>query len=189
MCDTLVRILQLDIERAGYSEVVEMIICEDGKEASIGFKRNYLVRQCKTKYCVMLDDDDLLSEDYMKKVMPLLEHDIDCVTYLEGIYKDGKHIQTAIHSNKLVGWHNGVSVEGINYDYGRTPFCKDIIKTEIAKEIGFKDMRFGEDADFSSRLKASGLIKKEAHIPEIMYLYNMPDTMTKSEHNARYGVK
>lgn len=188
MCDTLVRLLQRDIERGGYSGLVEIIICEDNKEASIGFKRNYLARQCKTEYCVMVDDDDMLSEHYFDKVLPLLTKGPDCVTYLEGIYSDGKHVQTAIHSNKLSRWENGVKLDKFVYDYGRTPFCKDIIKTSIVKEIGFKDMRFGEDADFAGRLKISGLIKKEAHINEIMYIYHMPGAMTTAQHNKRYGV-
>jgi len=183
MCNALVASLSQRIGKLP----VQIVICPDDKQMSIGAKRQWLLDNCETPHFVMLDDDDDLSSDYFELVIPALKENPDCVTYLEAIIRDGAQTGIARHSNDYKKWmwqhhHNGVS-----YLAGRTPFYKDILKTEIAQKIGFKDMRYGEDADFSNRLKSSKLINTEVHIPKCMYLYNYP-TLTAKEHNKRYGI-
>lgn len=159
---------------------VPVVFCRDNKEMSIGSKRQLLLDSCDTEYFVMVDDDDSLALDYFSTIIPFLAQKPDCICYLEDI--SGK--QTAIHSNRFDGW--GI---GNGYHYYRTPFYKDVLRTDIAKQIGFKDMRYGEDADFADRLKKSGLIKNEIFIDKKMYFYAMPNTLSRHEHNKRYGIK
>ena len=47
------------------------------------------------------------------------------------------------------------------------------IRTDIAKQIGYINLKHGEDLDYSNRLKASGLVKLEDEhfIDETMYYY------------------
>jgi hypothetical protein len=47
------------------------------------------------------------------------------------------------------------------------------IRTDIAKQIGYINLKHGEDLDYSNRLKASGLVnlEDEHFIDEIMYYY------------------
>lgn len=157
-----------------------VITCCDNKEMSIGAKRQLLLEQCKTEYFVMVDDDDKLCDDYFDIILPLLHQRPDCISYLELV----NGTQTACHSIRFNGWG-----EGNGYDYYRTPFYKDVLKTDIALKVGFSDMRYGEDKDFSDRLKKSGLIKTELFVDKHMYLYKMPEPMSKAEHNKRYGIK
>lgn len=159
---------------------VPIVMCRDNKEMSIGAKRQLLLEEVKTEYVVFVDDDDALAPDYFETILPLLEQSPDCICYLEDI--NGK--QVAKHSNDFLCWG-----EGHGYDYVRTPFYKDVLQTSIALEIGFSDMRYGEDEDFSRRLKASGLIKNEIFIDRRMYFYRMPKSMTAQEHSNRYGIK
>lgn len=158
---------------------VPVVSCCDNKQMSIGGKRQLLLDNCETEYFVMVDDDDSLAADYFEIILPILETKPDCVTYLEDI--NGASV--AVHDNKYDYWHEK---DGIYY---RTPFYKDVIRTDIAKQIGFKDMRYGEDHDFSIRLKQSGLIKKSVFVNKKMYFYNMPDAMSRAEHEERYGIK
>ena len=46
-------------------EGIEILIDEDS-EATTGAKRNRLIDNCETEYCVFLDDDDLIADIYHK---------------------------------------------------------------------------------------------------------------------------
>lgn len=150
---------------------------------SIGVKRQHLLDSAKGEYCVMVDDDDMIHHEYINRVLQALQSKPDCVGYLERVLLDGKK-QIACHSDRWKEWktkHEG-------YDYVRTIFYKDVIRTSIAKQIGFKDLRYGEDHDFSVRLKQSGLLKTEVFINEIMYYYTY-NSISPKEHAERYGIK
>jgi len=162
--------------------VVEIRTCRDNKEMSIGAKRQLLLDKCNAKYFVQIDDDDTVSGEYIPRIYSTLSSLPDCVGYLESVRYDGKQL-TACHSNRFDDWGNNVD----GYDLARTIFCKDVIRTGIARQIGFSDMRFGEDHDFSRRLKASGLLKNEVFIDEVMYYYE-GRSLTQKEHNERYGI-
>lgn len=165
-----------------YSQV-EVISIKDNKEISIGVKRQQMLDKCTGKYVVMIDDDDNVTDKYFEIVLKAISGNPDCISYLEFCKMDGRS-KIACHSNMFKGWGNAM----FGYDYVRTPFCKDVIKTDICRQIGFKDMRFGEDHDFSIRLKKSGLIVSEYFINDVMYLYHS-DTLNLKEHNERYGIK
>lgn len=159
-----------------------IVYCKDNKGISIGAKRQILLDNCKTEYFVMVDDDDAIAPDYISKVRAALLSKPDCIGYLEQVIIDGVK-KVACHSNRFSDW--GV---GKGYDFYRTIFYKDVIKTEIAKKIGFADMRYGEDYEFSKRLKKSGLLKTEVFINEVMYYYSFKST-NPQQHAERYGIK
>jgi hypothetical protein len=70
------------------------------------------------------------------------------------------------------------------YDFVRTPFYKDVIKTEIARSVPFEHIRYGEDHAWSRALKPH--LKSEIHIPEELYIYQ--HTSKPEEFNERYGI-
>lgn len=155
----------------------------DNKEMSIGMKRQYLLNHCNTEWFVMVDDDDNIADDYVEKVLDALSENPDCVGYLESVNIGGK-ATIAAHSNRFSGWGDNKN----GYDHVRTIYYKDVIRTSIAKKVGFKDLRYGEDHDFSIRLRDSGLLLKEVFINEIMYFYSAP-LLSDKEFKKRYGIK
>jgi len=70
------------------------------------------------------------------------------------------------------------------FDYVRSPYQKTPLKTEIARKIGYADMRFGEDYDYSCRLVASGLLLVEVYIPKVLYHYRY----AYETPNKKYGI-
>lgn len=162
---------------------VEVIYCCDNKEISVGAKRQLLIEQAKGEYIFMCDSDDWVSEDYIDKVLKALETKPDCVTYLEHISYNGS-VKSCCHSNKYDDW--GENKDGFHYI--RTPYFKDVIKTDICRKIGVKDMRYSEDIVFARDLKKSALIRSEVHIPEYMYYYSQP-VLNDKQLKERYGIK
>lgn len=172
-----------EIEEYDLGADVEVIYCRDNKEMSIGVKRQLLLDKCDAVYFVQIDDDDDVRRRYVHDVVKILRmYTPDCIGYLEQCIINGQK-KIACHSNRFLSW--GENIQG--FDYVRTIFCKDVIKTEIARKIGFADMRFGEDYDFSKRLKESRLLEIEYFVNDVMYYYES-NTLNQNEHNERYGI-
>lgn len=137
----------------------------DNKTISVGAKRQKLLEIATGDYVSFIDDDDTVPDDYIDSILEAIESEPDSVGF--AIHCSGCEGVTASASNRWKDWAEKTG----GFDYVRTPYHKTPIRREIALQIGFKDMRFGEDYDFSKRLKQSGLIKTEVYIPKIMYYY------------------
>lgn len=144
---------------------VEVLSHQDNKEISIGAKRQSLLEKAKGEYVVFVDDDDDVPTYYVEEIMKAISEQPDTVGFQ--IKCSGTPGITANASNRYKDW--GDYFDG--FDYVRTPYQKTPIKKSIALKIGYKDMRFGEDYDYSKRLKESGLISTECYIPKVMYFY------------------
>lgn len=156
----------------------------DNKEMPIGQKRQILLEKASGEYIVQIDDDDLVPDYYIQEVLKTLESKPDCVGYLEEIRPGGK---LAAHSNDYDRWEE-CRLNSV-YNYHRTIFHKDPIRTDIARQIGFNPtLRFAEDHDFSIRLKQSGLLKNEVFLDFVMYIYNDPGSLTEQQKRERYGL-
>lgn len=176
--------LYFHIHRNEAQDKVEIISFKDNKEMSIGAKRQKLLDMAVGDYIFMVDDDDYLPAYFIPEVLAALQDpDIDCIGYLEECMMNGQR-RIACHSNRFEDWAD--NKEG--YDYVRTIFYKDVIRTSIARQISFENIRYGEDNAFAKKLKASGLLKKEAFIDKIMYHYKF-NTLTPEQHKERYGLK
>jgi hypothetical protein len=162
-----------------HMQEVELLTKIDNKEISVGAKREALLNCAKGDYVVFIDDDDSVADDYIEQILKAIQHNPDCIGFkiecnMEGI----KH--KAIASNIYDDWCENVD----GFKYCRTIYHKTPVRREIALQIGFKDMRFGEDYDYSKRLKASGLLKKEYFIDKYLYFYNYKFENPKT----KYGI-
>lgn len=159
LCDSL----EWQIPLKGVETLYEI----DNKEISVGAKAQKLIERAIGQYVVFIDDDDDISENYVSNILNEIKHNPDCIGFKIECNMEGKK-EIAIASNKYDSWCENKD----GFRYCRTPYHKTPIKREIALQIGFKDLRFAEDHDFSLRLKQSGLIKTERFIDEVMYFYN-----------------
>ena len=170
-------------QRAKVSDLneVEIIPVKDNKEISIGLKRQQLIEKAKGEYVVFIDDDDSVNGQYINKIISTLkDFKPDAIGFKIECMIDGKGPFMASASNT---WQDWAENKG-GFKYVRTPYQKTPIKREIALQIGYKDMRYGEDYDYSKRLKESGLIKSESFIDEVMYYYNFKYEDPKT----KYGI-
>jgi hypothetical protein len=175
----------LEIQRIAHKRYneIEIIFERDNKEMPIGAKRNLLYTRARGRYAVQIDDDDSVAPDYIAKVVEALQSNPDCVTYLEHCTMDGV-VKTARHSNEYKDWADN----RYGFDYVRTPFYKDVIRTDMCRRIKFQDIRFAEDHQWARKLKSKRLIRTEVFINEHMYFYT-GNSMTKAEAKERYGIR
>jgi GT2 family glycosyltransferase len=151
---------------------------------SIGAKRESMLHDCTGDYIVHLDDDDLVPPDYIATILKALESNPDCVGHFELVEGHGPIPLIAKWTKDAPGWVSGAQAMRQKVAYLRTPFHKTPIRADIVRAIGFKDMHFGEDKDFSDRLRQARLIKTEVFIPRVLYTYRY----THEDHNTKYGI-
>ena len=169
------------LAKNGIWNEIEVLYELDDRTMSIGNKRQLLLERSQGDFVVFIDSDDWIPHDYCLTLWAIIKENtgIDCIGFMQQCSYNGRKNGIACLSNEWDRWGERVH----NYDYVRTPFFPNPIRREIALEIGYRDMRFGEDKDFSDRLKASGLIKNEYCIDKIMYYYQY----IHAPHEAKYG--
>lgn len=167
------------IERDGLNGVVNVISICDNKEMTIGEKRNMLYNHPESGvYQGQWDDDDWIHAYGLKKIIDDLSiANVDCMTYQELCIINGE-MKRSNHSLVYPGWADNYD----GWDYVRTPYMKDVIRTEIARKVTVPHIRFGEDHQWSKAIRP--MLTSEIHIPEYIYHY----IHNSSNHADRYGI-
>lgn len=142
---------------------VEILIKTDDGEIQIGKKRNLLLEEASGDYVCFVDDDDLVSTDYVSKILEATKNNPDCCG-LQGIITfQGQCPRMFIHSLQYKEWFEKNNI------YYRCPNHLNPIKREIALKVKFPESNFGEDKDFSVRVLP--LLKTESFISGVIYHY------------------
>lgn len=147
-------------------ESIEVITndCND----TVGKKRNDLLSQSKGEYVCFIDDDDMITPDYIKHVIEGCKSGKDCVSLRGVITFDGANPELFEHSLKYTAW----ATTGNPIKYERYPNHLNPIKASIAKQFKYPEINHGEDHDWSTQVHKSGLIKSEHYVNTVMYHYN-----------------
>jgi glycosyltransferase involved in cell wall biosynthesis len=142
----------------------EEIIINIDKRKTIGAKRNDLLNAARGDYVCFIDDDDMISEDYLAEIRKGLELKPDQVAISGVFYHAKEHSKTRFTSSKDYEW--GL-VDG---EYRRNVLHLNPVKRELAIKVGFPDISYGEDRKYGKDLRP--LIKTEYRILKEIYFYN-----------------
>lgn len=143
---------------------VEILIDPSGREMPTGTKRNLLMQRANGKYTVFIDVDDLVSSDYVERILEATKSDPDVIT-INGLY---------VEDNK---WEKPWIMRlGQNYSdtkdfFYRWPNHISPMKKSLIQHIKFEDRWKGEDFEWSKKIHNMKLLKTEVHIPERIYRY------------------
>ena len=159
--------INFQIELQNAFGIVEVLTDEAPKGKSIGEKRNQLLEKASGEYVCFIDDDDKISNDYIRLVLKALQSKPDCLSLKGVITFDGGNPKIFEHSIKYKEYKS--TENAITYE--RYPNHLNVIKKIIAKQFKFLEINFGEDTDWATQIHKSGLLKKEVHIDEILYYY------------------
>lgn len=153
----------MDRIRPQLTPEVEILVETDRGERSIGAKRNALLERAKGEYVAFIDDDDLVSRDYVIRILNAIQTQPDCVG-LEGVITtNGRSPKKFIHSLQYREWFER---DGVYY---RNPNHLNAIKRELALKTKFAEVNHGEDSDYSRRVLEH--LKTEVHLPGPIYFY------------------
>jgi hypothetical protein len=163
---------------------IEIYFYKDNKEMTIGEKREKLYNGCNGKFAWEIDDDDDIADNAIELILEAIKSnpDVDVISFEEYCNMDGKEYKSN-HSATYSGWEGEGHTEFADgFHFHRTPFFKDVIRTELAKSVPISHCRFGEDHIFANDLHPK--IQSEIHISEPLYRY----IHISSPHNERYGI-
>jgi glycosyltransferase involved in cell wall biosynthesis len=146
---------------------IEVISLFDNKKRTIGTKRQEMLELSKGEYVTFIDDDDRISEDYIKKIINGLydNPNVDCLVYNVICCVDNSSIK------KLCKY-------GIEFEYGDIsetewrgkPSHTMVWKREIAIRHKYKNMMNGEDCEWVKRAYKD--IKTQIRIDDVLYYYD-----------------
>lgn len=158
---------------------VELIVCKDNKEMTIGEKREMLYNVANGLYSVQWDDDDDMADNAIELILNAIRSnpEVSCITFREKCTMNGEY-KSSNHSLKYSQWMDNQD----GYSFVRSPFYKDVIRTDIAKSVPFPKIRYNEDEQWSMALYPH--LKDEIHIEEELYYYIYEP---KDSHEERYG--
>lgn len=152
----LLRVLdpQIAASRGRANRIVDVSASEDNGGYPIGARRNQLVNAATAKYTVFIDDDDLVSVDYVPLILAAIDRghvaytDGPDVIGIEGlkINEDGK-TERIIQS---LQFHTRSFRTGAWLSY---PTHLNPVRLEIAAVTPFPTISFGEDGQYSKALR------------------------------------
>lgn len=151
------------------NDSVEVLIERDSGERSIGSKRNSLLEKAKGEYIAFVDDDDLISCDYISLILQATSSKPDCV----GIHL--LHIEDTVlkgftyHSIRYNSWFDTIDTTTGYKRYYRNPNHINPVKRELALECKFPEISMGEDKVYSKNILP--LLKTEEYVVEPIYYY------------------
>jgi glycosyltransferase involved in cell wall biosynthesis len=147
---------------------VEVIREIDNGEMTIGDKRNKLLDRATGDYVSMIDDDDLVADDYIPRILSALENNPDCVGFRSARYLNGERIGTCTYSLQSKRMIEQFDKDG-QRQFVRTPGHLTPIKREHVLATRFMPWCTGEDRDMEKRILPR--LKTESFIDAELYDY------------------
>ena len=139
-----------------------LLVETDGGQLTTGGKRNLLLTKAVGDYVAFVDDDDLVSDNYVQLILQAIKTGPDCCS-LTGQMTNKRGNFKFVHSLKYDHWFKDGQV------YFRCPNHLNAVKRELALKTAFVELTVGEDKDYSLRLQP--LLKTEVQIDETIYYY------------------
>lgn len=154
------------IKKNNYGDKVEILAFVDNKTRSIGHKRQDLINASEGKFLAFLDDDDLISENYIEEIISAIEENpnVDVISFNQ---------EAKIGLDNPVIVYFGLQYENTEYIPGlpmyRKPFHMCAWNSKLAKATEFKDISWAEDWHWIKELCSKA--KTEKHIDKILHYY------------------
>lgn len=163
--DRLLNILEPQI----IDKNVEIIIISDNAKRSIGQKRNNALNMANGEYVCFIDDDDLISDNYVDSILEKMENNPDVIVFDAQITFDG-------NNPKLVKYGREYEYMEKDEAYYRQPNHLMVHKKSNITEF-FKDVKTGEDDEWATRMLDR--IVTQERINKILYFYDFKTTTKK----------
>ena len=168
--------LRAELDRQVGKRSVQVVHLADDRQMSIGQKRNMLLTQSAGEYVTFVDDDDMVSPDYVEKVLGALSKNPDCSSLTGQIVFSDGYARPFIHSLRYDKWvddHEGKV-------YYRPPNHLNAVRRDVAVMVGFPAWNSGEDRAFSMGIRQH--LKREEWIDGVIYNYRCSKTFEET-HN------
>lgn len=147
---------------------VEFVVYHDNRKISTGSKRNCLIDCSCGKYIVFVDDDDELSEDYIKKILEATEFNPDVITFNGYMTTNGTNRED--FRIELDSTYETLMQNGKKF-YKRFPNHLCPMRRDLAIQVQFENISYQEDYKWAKEIESLKLLKTSVHIEKDLYHY------------------
>jgi glycosyltransferase involved in cell wall biosynthesis len=158
-------------------EKIEILILVDNKKMMLGTKRNKMLEIAQGEYVVFADDDDVLESDYLLSLLKATETNCDIITFQVRVTLNGEPPKICYYSKDYEADYN------THDSYHRLPNHIMCVKKDLAMAVKYRPILYGEDADYSKRLKAH--LKTEHSIDKVLYNYVWNVETTETQYHLK----
>jgi len=141
---------------------LEVLTAIDQRHWSIGKKREHLLCRAHGDYICYLDDDDTVSDVFVKRILDALETEPDCVGYW-GRIRHGSQ-------SKKVRYSKANTIRTEADVFYRPIWIMNPVRRSIAEQVVFADVSTCEDRVYADQIQP--LLKSEVFIDETLYVYH-----------------
>lgn len=152
---------------------VEVLVLTDAFGLTIGAKRNALVGIARGRYVQFVDDDDQVDPDMMRSVLRATATNCDVISFHVSVTLDGGPAKLCRYDPTFGHDYNTPD------EYRRIPNHICAVKRVLARETGWSDVNYGEDADYGKRLLP--LLNSHHEIPKVLYHYEYDRGTSESQ--------
>jgi len=151
---------------ANYNGDIEVVVLWNNYEHELSELRQLMLEDARGEYINFIDDDDLVAEDYVETIYPLLDG-VDYIGFKLDFYSGTTLQKPTIHSIKNPGWEDGGAA------YLRRGTLVNPTKRNLMLKAGFKgsDYRKGIPEDITYADAIDKLLKTENFIDKTMHFY------------------
>lgn len=135
----------------------------------LGELRHALLRDASGDYVCFVDDDDLVPDYYVDRVVALLDGKIDYVGWRMQCYVDGHALKPTFHSIRYPRWYSD------RRGHYRHVSHLNPIRAELARK---GDFRRAWPEDYSWVEQVRPFVRTERYVAEVMYHYHSSSTDT-----------
>lgn len=159
----------LDRQIKNYPGLVYYRINDQGKGLPTGTKRNQMIEQSSSDYFCFADDDDMVSEDYVKELFMAIQSGPDVVTF-DGYYTEfgGNRRNFTIK----LGERYYEDPKDKEFYYHRFPNHLAVFKRSVVNSVKFQPIWQREDFNWADEVRGKKLLKTSVHIPKFLYWYD-----------------
>lgn len=143
---------------------VEHLVLLDNRRRTVGEKRDALLRASRGRYVAFVDDDDMVSSDYLDCLLPAIAQEPDVITFCQHATVDG----AASRIEFRLGHPNEPFQPGGLTRRNAWHVCA--WRRTLALSSRFPATNYGEDWAYAAPLCALPNLC-EVHIPRVLHFY------------------
>ncbi len=168
----------IELNRQTIGRPVELLALTDNKSMSVGDKRILLLSCATGDYVAFVDDDDMVTVDYIPSLLEAIETGVDVITFQVKETETRGDQEIIRFMDFDVAYGKNHTVSGVRHFIPDHLCC---FKRGIALQAEFPDKSLGEDHIWAENVRP--FIKSQHKIDRVMYYYNFDKN--KSETRGR----
>ena len=155
-----------EIRRQSRNDSVQILGLLDNKSMTVGSKRNSILSLAQGRYVTFIDDDDMISPDYIKDVLEAIKSDTDVICFKVKKLINGIYNRTHVYRLNSGPIHRNPRNRKEEF---HSPDHLCVWKRSVIKE-GFPDKSLAEDHVWADRMEKH--TKTIFNIDKELYIYN-----------------